>query len=244
MALIKCPECGNDISDKSITCIHCGYPISSNIKTTNKKTTRVRSGSKGKIVLVLIAIVVLLVGIVSIFANLKEQREQAAYQAQLEAEQQAYQALIEESKSNILPYLEYIGKRYEAGEKVSLPSDLYESIDNVEFMGLKGSIKYGTTAISKKDDYSVRYCSWTSIDGFSEEEFQAFVNTLNDYFGYEADADSRNYSTGHTHRYYWLDTYSGFFATYGHGLFMYHADGNIEILWANEFCDGADFFGF
>lgn len=25
--LIKCPECGKEISDKSIQCIHCGYPL-------------------------------------------------------------------------------------------------------------------------------------------------------------------------------------------------------------------------
>ena len=28
MALIKCPECGKEISDKSSNCIHCGYPLS------------------------------------------------------------------------------------------------------------------------------------------------------------------------------------------------------------------------
>lgn len=27
MALVKCPECGKEISDKSKECIHCGYPI-------------------------------------------------------------------------------------------------------------------------------------------------------------------------------------------------------------------------
>ena len=27
MALINCPECGNQISDKSTQCIHCGYPL-------------------------------------------------------------------------------------------------------------------------------------------------------------------------------------------------------------------------
>ena len=27
MALIKCPECGKEISDKSSVCIHCGYPL-------------------------------------------------------------------------------------------------------------------------------------------------------------------------------------------------------------------------
>ena len=28
MALIKCPECGKEISDKATNCIHCGYPLS------------------------------------------------------------------------------------------------------------------------------------------------------------------------------------------------------------------------
>ena len=27
MALIKCPECGKKISDKSAVCVHCGYPV-------------------------------------------------------------------------------------------------------------------------------------------------------------------------------------------------------------------------
>lgn len=31
MALIKCPECGKDISDKSDVCIHCGYPVKKDI---------------------------------------------------------------------------------------------------------------------------------------------------------------------------------------------------------------------
>lgn len=35
MALIKCPECGKEISNKSNQCIHCGYPINSNIIIIN-----------------------------------------------------------------------------------------------------------------------------------------------------------------------------------------------------------------
>lgn len=27
MALIKCPECGHDVSDKAVSCPHCGYPM-------------------------------------------------------------------------------------------------------------------------------------------------------------------------------------------------------------------------
>ena len=28
MGLIKCPECGNEISDKAQSCPKCGYPLS------------------------------------------------------------------------------------------------------------------------------------------------------------------------------------------------------------------------
>ena len=31
MALIKCPECGKEVSDKAEACIHCGYPLSKNM---------------------------------------------------------------------------------------------------------------------------------------------------------------------------------------------------------------------
>ena len=27
MAIIKCPECGGNVSDKAQTCIHCGFPL-------------------------------------------------------------------------------------------------------------------------------------------------------------------------------------------------------------------------
>lgn len=30
MALIKCPECGRQVSDKAPVCIHCGYPLQEN----------------------------------------------------------------------------------------------------------------------------------------------------------------------------------------------------------------------
>ena len=30
MALIKCPECNKEISNKSNTCVHCGYKFKNN----------------------------------------------------------------------------------------------------------------------------------------------------------------------------------------------------------------------
>lgn len=35
MALIKCPECNKEVSDKAEICVHCGYPISKWIKEKN-----------------------------------------------------------------------------------------------------------------------------------------------------------------------------------------------------------------
>ena len=43
MALIKCPECGKDVSDRATTCIHCGYPL---ISTTTEQQTLVSSLSQ------------------------------------------------------------------------------------------------------------------------------------------------------------------------------------------------------
>lgn len=36
MALIKCPECGEKISDKATACIHCGYPLKEKEKKVSK----------------------------------------------------------------------------------------------------------------------------------------------------------------------------------------------------------------
>lgn len=48
MALIKCPECGKEIFDKTKKCPECGYPI----KKLNKK-----SGTKRKIIISLIIVI-------------------------------------------------------------------------------------------------------------------------------------------------------------------------------------------
>lgn len=51
MALIKCPECGREISTLAETCPHCGYPI----KNTQKKvvsyeqqTVKIRCWGRGQ----------------------------------------------------------------------------------------------------------------------------------------------------------------------------------------------------
>lgn len=36
--LVKCPECGNDVSDKAKTCPHCGYTLLEDISEDEVKT--------------------------------------------------------------------------------------------------------------------------------------------------------------------------------------------------------------
>lgn len=45
MALIKCPECGREISDKAGSCPHCGYPISNNENNTVEEEDSVQINS-------------------------------------------------------------------------------------------------------------------------------------------------------------------------------------------------------
>lgn len=43
MALIKCPECNKDVSDKAVSCPHCGYPIQNQNSIENDKKTEIYS---------------------------------------------------------------------------------------------------------------------------------------------------------------------------------------------------------
>lgn len=46
MALIKCPECGKEISNKATACIHCGFPIAT-ANTIAKLTIKAQSRPAG-----------------------------------------------------------------------------------------------------------------------------------------------------------------------------------------------------
>ena len=47
MAMIKCPECGNMVSDKAPSCIHCGVPLHIS-KTVKIKLLRFVTGMMGQ----------------------------------------------------------------------------------------------------------------------------------------------------------------------------------------------------
>ena len=50
MALIMCPECNNQISDKAKVCIHCGFPLEDYVKTedTTQEKAKLDENEKAK----------------------------------------------------------------------------------------------------------------------------------------------------------------------------------------------------
>ncbi len=48
MAMIKCPECGRDVSDRAGTCPQCGFPLSS-LKTDGTVMIKIDGGLAGKV---------------------------------------------------------------------------------------------------------------------------------------------------------------------------------------------------
>lgn len=57
MAMIKCPECGKEISDKSEMCVGCGYLLKQNLRQKEKRKTK-------KAPIIIICIVIFLIAMV------------------------------------------------------------------------------------------------------------------------------------------------------------------------------------
>lgn len=58
MAIIKCSECGKEISDKSKTCVHCGNPLDETKKSKNNKKEN-KNPNKSNIVVKIILLSIL-----------------------------------------------------------------------------------------------------------------------------------------------------------------------------------------
>ena len=50
MAIIKCPECGNTVSDQAANCPHCGFKVTNKIGYTENQYQGKRSSIKGMII--------------------------------------------------------------------------------------------------------------------------------------------------------------------------------------------------
>lgn len=63
MALIKCPECGEKISDSSDRCIHCGYILEKEATQLIEQTSKKLKAEE------LTAVIILIAGILMMFVS-------------------------------------------------------------------------------------------------------------------------------------------------------------------------------
>lgn len=222
MALINCPECGREISDKANACIHCGCPIkqlekNEFITTCNEETVNdIESYSKKSnkkrikpwiIVLIIIGVIIATLFIVILIIGATVSLE------------------VDKTKENITPYLEYIGEYVPNGEYLDVGDELHEKKSNINFMGMNGHISYDV-----KENY-VYECRWVSDEDFKEEEYQKKIDDIYLYFGGEPTFTTIGYHTGDTYIYYWTDSNNGFSVTCSRLFSMYDSPGYIEIKW-------------
>lgn len=93
MALINCPECEKEISDKAVNCPHCGFPVTTNNQlegqndidvqmSENNTLTRRKPSNKVLVIIVVVicAIVIAIVAAITIMSNKNKNERESAEQ--------------------------------------------------------------------------------------------------------------------------------------------------------------------
>ena len=195
MALIKCPECGKEISDQAKNCVNCGCPI--NVKA-NKNT------NKNGIIFIGVFI---LVALFLIFITINNNREDKNIENtnisdsisettnNSESETLSYtkseiKKLITETNSNIAPYLEVLGADITNGNP-DVSDDFINNLDSVKIMGYVGSVTHEYNTYDNKT--IIEMLRWDSNTTITSDEFNDFKALLEEYF------ESDSIQTNHTH---------------------------------------------
>lgn len=245
MALIKCPECGREISDRANSCPNCGYPILHEINPVIENLTSLNNVNvqhepeQERITSTKMA---------NASAPIPKKKKLKVWQKILigVGSLVAFLAILfvifilipaiksVNSYEEISPYLNYVGNPHpDENEAITLTEEEYNNIENVEILGMRGEISF------KLRDGYISSCTWTSFEFCSEEEYRAFAEDLNILFSSKPDVEAESYGNGNTYRYSWTDPYYGFAVTMAHGFYAYDPEGQIEIRWetSEEACD-------
>lgn len=209
---MHCTQCGKEISEMSKYCGECGCPVPNQKQSKTEKEENeeiVAKSRKARTSKIFIVAGIVLLLLFTAFVVLGK----------------SVSSEVEETKDNITPYLDYIGKYAPDGEYIEIDEALKEKRRNVSFMGMDGHISFDI-----EDNY-IYECSWESNDEFSEEEYQSKIDDLYLYFGEEPTYWIDSYHTGDTYFYYWTDPNNGFSVTCFRHFVMYDSAGYLKIKW-------------
>lgn len=168
MALIKCSECGSDISEKATECLKCGCPMSV-IKDNISKAKK----AKRKKIMVILSLIVAVIIIICIIAKLINQPNKSGYYQDTKwgmTTEQLKQKLgddvivNDEKKTILLVKDDYDGK-------VGIDAMISYDCDG-------DSLKKITVMLSNGDDSS--YTDSKLIDEYAKELDSLYGESLND----------------------------------------------------------------
>lgn len=181
MALIKCTECGRDISDTSDKCIHCGCPI-------EKK--KIYNNKKFKVVLISAVILLVLIGGV-IFV-----KQSGIFSLPHTIKNTQLMRLMEYSNPSDIK--DELGDDYEhrVWDSLDSTSDEYEDIvvDGKEYAQVELSYE-------SNGDFERIYMDSDSI--WTEEEYKILVKDFIEQFGNEYDYEEDEYNGKEIFDYTW-----------------------------------------
>lgn len=250
MALIICPECGREISNKAPQCIHCGYPLTDN--PINKEVVSSQTNNKRNIAILFVAIILvsslLVVFFISSPKNTVEetlpvevpvasptptikpatstdppakQTKQPTLNHSLSDEEVSF--LVGETDDSLVLYLDVLGNDIPTGDSISVSEEFLEGFSSVKIMGYVGTVAHRYNIV---DNPIIDIMDWCSNDEVAEDEFYSFTSLMSRYFGSEPTLEF--YDEIQSEAYIWTDN-SNFCTVLG-----WYANGKINLTWVLE----------
>lgn len=167
MAMINCPECGKEVSSKSINCVHCGFPI--------KEKVRKKKMNKLIKLLLIVLPIIAIITVATIFVGgiIKNNIQ----------DKKAIEDVIDlsgyTSKTTIYEVIDRFGD-YELGMG-NLSGTIYSASFEKTFLGVEGSLGVSVNS----DDDTIRYSSYDSFrwDIIDEDDSEVFMRRFIKLYG-------------------------------------------------------------
>lgn len=195
MALIKCSECGKEISDKARKCPSCGFVFDDvrrvnaqerdekfervikleNNKKVNEGYLNVENQTKKVNKKLIIGIIIGLVFIVMILI--------LALWGYIRSNTTVnYNNMKDQEKIAVLtePFGDVVG---DEEETILIDPELFTFYQNAKLFGYEGKVVHQYTREGKKPPYIIDMVDWISNQQYTEEDFSSILNSVKELYG-------------------------------------------------------------